>query len=630
MSRIARVLPLGIALVTAATLAAPVAPAQTTSVVINEVSIDADWVEIANPGTTDVDISGWTLVDDKADRVPVKLPAGTILKAGELRHFFVDGAGVTPDGSAGFGLGKADEVTLSDASASRVDSYQWTTSPGTTSYGRVPDFTGGFQVTAAATPGARNGAPAPEPEEPTYAESPVVINEVESNGDPVGDWVELANTDTVNSVDISGWTIIDNDAARTPITIPANTNIESGGYASFYTDNDPDGFGLGGNDSVIIRNAEGEIVDETSWEGHALTSWGRIPDMTGEFTVTGEPTRNGSNTEPGEVDPVADEDWPYDPQTITNLDLGADFDTDDMSGIDFDEDGRAWIVNNGNGTLHAVDYDEASKTWAATEQWELAYPDGETGHPDAEGVTIGEDGAIYVATERNSVANSTSRPSILRFDLPKAGDTTLTATNEWNLTATIGAVSANGGLESVEYVGDGVYAVGVEATGNVHFVTLNPDGTHANTQTLESGFPGVMALDFADNKLRIVCDEACEGASVLAQKQGDSWAVTSKKQARPEGMGNFANEGFASYMRGGVTQFLWADDADTEGTAVRYAEKEGATPATPSSGSSIGALAGLLAALGAIAVAASSGLGAAGLLPGGAADLLSQIQGLLR
>ena len=32
-------------------------------------------------------------------------------------------------------------------------------------------------------------------------ELPVVVNEVESNGDPSGDFVELANKDTNNSVD---------------------------------------------------------------------------------------------------------------------------------------------------------------------------------------------------------------------------------------------------------------------------------------------------------------------------------------------------------------------------------------------------------------------------------------------
>ena len=31
--------------------------------------------------------------------------------------------------------------------------------------------------------------------------SPVVVNEMESNGDPIGDFVELANKDTNNSVD---------------------------------------------------------------------------------------------------------------------------------------------------------------------------------------------------------------------------------------------------------------------------------------------------------------------------------------------------------------------------------------------------------------------------------------------
>ncbi|AIT61615.1 lamin tail domain-containing protein [Corynebacterium doosanense] len=631
MSRIARALPLGVALITAATLATPIASAAPAGVVINEVSPDQEWVEIANPGTSDVDVSGWTLIDDKADRTPVKLAANTILRPGERLQIYVEGATVTPDGSKGFGLGKADEITLSDTSATKVDSYKWTENPGTTSYGRVPDFTGDFVVTAAATPGAPNGEAAPPPEDPTYVDSPVVINEVESNGDAVGDWVELANTDTINSIDISGWTITDNDAARTPLTIPAGTSIESGGYASFYTDKVEGGFGLGGNDSVIVRNADGAIVAETTWDGHALTSWGRVPDKTGDFAVTGAPTRNAPNTASGTVDPVADKPWPYDPQEITNLALGSDFNTDDMSGIDVDSHGRAWIVNNGNGTLHALDYDQATKTWETSGKWTLAYPGGEAGAPDAEGITIGEDGALYVATERSGAANSISRPSVLRFELPKSGDTTLTATHEWNLAETIGAVSANGGLEAVEYVGGGVYAVGVEATGNVHFVTLKRDGSHALVQTLASGFPGVMALDFAGNKLRILCDEACEGASVIAEKTGGTWAVTSEKQARPAGMGNFANEGFASFTSDGMTQFLWADDANTEGTSVRYAETTKAPTEDNglSSGSSFGPFAALVAAVGAVAALAFFGLNAAGLLPADLNAMIEQARAML-
>ena len=109
----------------------------------------------------------------------------------------------------------------------------------------------------------------------TAGDSSVVINEVQSSGT---DWVELANTDPNNSVDISGWGIIDDDPSHTPVTFPEGTEIESGGYISIETEPN---FGLGKKDSVTLTDAGGTVVDETSWSGHADNSWGRVPDMEG-------------------------------------------------------------------------------------------------------------------------------------------------------------------------------------------------------------------------------------------------------------------------------------------------------------------------------------------------------------
>ncbi|MGO2613328.1 lamin tail domain-containing protein [Corynebacterium flavescens] len=101
--------------------------------------------------------------------------------------------------------------------------------------------------------------------------SPVVVNEVESNGDPIGDFVELANKDTNNSVDISGWSLVD-DKGKNPIVLPEGTEIESGGYYVIYTEakdhastsntyGGEDHFGLGKDDSVTLSDATGAVVD---------------------------------------------------------------------------------------------------------------------------------------------------------------------------------------------------------------------------------------------------------------------------------------------------------------------------------------------------------------------------------
>lgn len=433
--------------------------------------------------------------------------------------------------------------------------------------------------------------------EPATA-SDIVINEVESNGDPVGDWVELANLDTENELDISGWTLIDDDPDHDPLVIPEGTTIESGGYWTVFTDVDPDYFGLGGNDTVTLRNADGVVVDQTTWSGHAPTTWGRIPDMTGEFAVTGEPTRGAANIAEGNVVPVETSPWPHDPLTVAPVELGGDFSDEDMSGVDFAPDGTAYVVNNGTGTLYALDHDAATGEYSVAGTFPLAYPDG-TGTPDAEGVTVGPDGAIYVATERNNDQSGTSRPSILKYELPETGEGPLTATDEYDLSGLIGQVGANSGLEAVEYIQDaagGVFAVGVEATGNVHFVTLGDSGTVSEVQTFEPELGGVMALDYEESAgiLRVVCDEVCEGRSLEMTYDGAEFVTDGVLYARSAELDNNAYEGYASITEtvacedGGTverTRFLWADDAATDGHGLRGAVSEAECQAGGAGGS---------------------------------------------
>lgn len=392
----------------------------------------------------------------------------------------------------------------------------------------------------------------------------VVINEVESNGDSVGDWVELANTNPNETLDISGWSIVDNDPDHERIVFPEGTTIESGGYYSLYTDID-NGFGLGGNDSVSLFNQAGELVDETTWDGHAATTWGRIPDMTGEFAVTGEPTRDQKNAGAGDSEDIATEPWPFDPQEIQNLDLGEEFQVEDMSGVDFDDNGRAWIVNNGESRLFVLDYKDGEYTLAGS--WDLKYADG-SGLPDTEGITATGDG-LYVSTERNNADKSVSHPSVLRFDYPTETSETLSATSEWNLAEFLPEnLGANAGLEAIEAVPGG-FAGGVEGTGEVLFVDLSGDQPQL-VQSYQSPFTGVMALDYSGSQLRVMCDEACEGASIVLEK-GTEWAPVTGIQARPAAMENFANEGYASFSDECTTRFLWADDAGANGTSLRAA-----------------------------------------------------------
>ncbi|HZP28042.1 MAG TPA: lamin tail domain-containing protein, partial [Acidimicrobiia bacterium] len=134
-----------------------------------------------------------------------------------------------------------------------------------------------------------------------------------------------------------------------------------------------------------------------------------------------------------------------------------------LSGLDDEGTGPApgvlWGVRNGPGTLFRLLFDGTNWNPDPNDGWSngkaLHYPDG-TGDPDSEGVTfVGDSSArgIYVSTERNNNVSNVSRISVLRFD-PSAAGTSLTATNEWNLTPDLPPQGANLGAEAITWVDD--------------------------------------------------------------------------------------------------------------------------------------------------------------------------------
>ncbi|UFU02796.1 lamin tail domain-containing protein [Ruania suaedae] len=551
------------------------------SVAVNEVMSDdpdggEDWVELINHGDAEVDLSGWILRDDD-DLSALPIAAGTTLEPGE---FLVIETGVTDDG---FGLGKNDMIRLYLADGlGLVDSYAWTEHAFTE--GRVPDGTGPF-VDATATRGSANVA--------RDSANPIVINEVESNGG-IGDWVELANTDTEQSLDLTGWTIIDNDPTHEPVELSGE--IESGGYLAVMTEPN---FGLGNPDSVTLRDAEGTVVDSVSWQDHAPITLGRCPDMTGAFADTSEATFELANACEEITAPEIDaEPWPF-ADEITDAVAAGTF-GEDMSGVDIATDGTVYAVNNGTSELvtMALDGDQYVVTAAQV----VTYPDG-GGEPDTEGVTVTADGQIFVSTERDNAAGGTSRPSVLRVDTE-----TGTATHEWNLAEITGPLSANGGLEGIEWISDadatalgvrdaeggeydpaafgehfgGIFAVAVESTGDIHLVVLEGDGTSTHLQSVapSEAMPAAMGLDWraGANELWVLCDEACDNrTSVLAFDGGE--LTRSATYHAPTGMNpDYTNEGIAfawcDVNAAADPGVLWISDTAHDGVSLRAAAGE--------------------------------------------------------
>ena len=265
------------------------------SILINEVdSQPADWVEFHNPGTEALDISGYEIRDNSDDhrwrfRPGTQIGAGEFLVVEESTIGLVDG--VETAFRDPIGIGSADRIRLFDATGTALDdTLPWQGHAAidgdfaAATLARCADGIGAF-VLAYATPGAANSCVLPD----------VVINEIESNGDAT-DWVEVTNTGST-AVDLSGWTVMDSDptghaAETTPL--PAGTILQPGGYFVFDQPRDFV-FGLGNGDTVTIRDANGNTVDEHVYTAHAAGVLARCADGTGAFVDIAVSTKGQRN-----------------------------------------------------------------------------------------------------------------------------------------------------------------------------------------------------------------------------------------------------------------------------------------------------------------------------------------------
>ncbi|GAA4121018.1 hypothetical protein GCM10022215_25510 [Nocardioides fonticola] len=546
-----------------------------TQVRINEVESNGgtpgDWVELYNPTTSTVDVSGLKFKDNDDTHAFYVIPSGTTIAA--------KGFLVLEEAQFGFGLGTADSARLfAPDGTTIIDSYSWTAHAAIT-YGRCPDGTGAFTSTGS-TKGAANDCG-----------SPVRINEIESDGGTPGDWIELVNPTTA-AVDVSGYVL--RGAADTPsVTVPASTSIPAGGYLAVDVAPTLD---LGAGDAARLFAANGTtLIDSYSWTSHASTTYGRCPDSTGSFTTTQRATKGARNVCPGDL---ATTPWPGG-ATVATADtpnaIGGD-----LSGLTA-EPGVLWGVVNGTGSLLRMVPGATAGSWVVDSTTTLKYPDG-TGRPDTEGISpTGVAGRFLIATERNNDANTISRPSVLQISTSTLGGT-LSATREWNLASSLPTVGANLGLEGVAWVpdsyltaagfvdastgaaydpsrypnhGGGVAFVALEANGTVYGYVLQDDGTATKIATVASGSTTIadVVWDPETSSLWTVCDDTCNGVTTRQQVgAGGSFGIVAAYD-RPAGMPNLNNEGFAlapqsTCVNGSKTVF-WSDDSNTGGNALR-------------------------------------------------------------
>lgn len=129
----------------------------------------------------------------------------------------------------------------------------------------------------------------------TVSPPPIIINEVNPNGDQPSGWVEMFNP-TARTVDMAGWTVATGDPAH-PFTIPAGVIVGPGEYAAVNDQTIPSGLNATG--AVHLYNKYGVQSDTYAWIGNVPgTSYARCPDGRGPFVSTDTPTRKAVNVCP--------------------------------------------------------------------------------------------------------------------------------------------------------------------------------------------------------------------------------------------------------------------------------------------------------------------------------------------
>ena len=268
------------------------------NLVINEVMSapldgEFDFIEIYNPGMTEVDMGGFILQDEKGASEQYVMPEGTTIAPNSVVLFTQTQEG-NPDGSFGFGLGsKGDKVVFLDNHGDLIDEVELPAMEDGTSYARTTDGASTWAVTNTPTGGSSNGAAAIP-----SLRGVVVINEVytfsdEKNIDDL-DYIELYNT--------------------------SNEAVEVGGLLMWEGGGPYPSWGLSKNDEqVVLADAQQNIIDEVTTPNLSENeAYGRKTDGASEWVIFSQLTPGETNDGTSEREEVVNTSGVYINEIFTN------------------------------------------------------------------------------------------------------------------------------------------------------------------------------------------------------------------------------------------------------------------------------------------------------------------------
>jgi len=313
-----------------------------------------DWIELYNNGASSIDISGYSLSDDRDNLAQWAFPVGTSIAANSYLIVWADNDEDQAGLHTNFRLsGGGETIYLTDAAGAFVDTIEYNDQTTNISFGRIPNGTGDFQVMnptfnaennadadgdgidakddcndADASIGAKQvpGTPCDDGFSDTQndqiqsdgcsctgnitSNNGLVINEImaansTTMADQDGeyeDWIELYNNGSA-SIDLANYFLSDDLNNLMKWAFPAGTNITANGYLTIWADEDGMQVGLHANfklaasgESVYLVNSEGIIIDQVNFiDQKEDVGYGRNPNGTGDFQKI-LPTFNSENS----------------------------------------------------------------------------------------------------------------------------------------------------------------------------------------------------------------------------------------------------------------------------------------------------------------------------------------------
>lgn len=293
-----------------------------------------EWVELYNGTSSTVNLSDWTISDNNGTGSSITLPSGTTMQAGTyltvarnasgfntLYGFDADVSGSLPALNNG-----GDALLLKDDLGTLIDEVAWEggassgipTGWGSSSNPSAPTGSSIERTSSTDTDSfsdwsvvSGNGNPETQATQPPSA-GVIVISEVfyDTPGtDSDEEWIELFNAGG-STVDISGWTITDNNGTGSTYTYSNGVSLAAGtfytvatdqsGFNSLYGKNPDDSGSIpalnNGGDTIILKDGQGSTVDEVAWEGGASSGipsgWGSSSNpsaSTGSSIVRSDP-----------------------------------------------------------------------------------------------------------------------------------------------------------------------------------------------------------------------------------------------------------------------------------------------------------------------------------------------------